>query len=80
MAFWLGIGLGVLGSLISFYPGGEAGWFGITAFFIACGLLVPGYKYKLAALLMFAICIIAAYNGYIRGIEYQEWLRTRPPN
>jgi hypothetical protein len=38
MAFWFGVVLlGVLGSCVTFYPGAETGWFGVTAIFIACG-------------------------------------------
>ena len=78
MAFWLGVILGILGSFISFVPGGEAYWFAFTSIFIACGLFANGSLIRIAAFVLLALCLIATYNGYVRGIEYQEFLRTRP--
>ncbi len=76
-AFRLGIILVALGSLISFIPGVEASWFGFTAIFIALGLFLPGYRYKITAFLLLFFCLFQTYNGYLRGIEYQELLKTR---
>ena len=76
MAFWFGIVLGVLGCLTTFVPGGEAYWFGFTAIFLAAGLFANGHKYRIAAALLLILCLVATYNGYVRGIEHQEFLKT----
>ena len=64
MAFWFGVASGVLGSLITFLPGDEVGWFAFTSIFIAAGLFAKGYKYKFAAAILLVLCFIAIYNGY----------------
>ena len=78
MAFWFAIVLAALGSLMTFVPGGETHWFGFTAIFFAAGLFANGYKYRTAAAILLILCIFATYNGYVRGIEHQEFLKTLP--
>ena len=78
MAFWFGIVLGVLGSLTTFVPGGETYWFGFTAIFLAAGLFANGYKYRISAAILLILYLVATYNGYMRGIEHQEFLKTLP--
>ena len=79
IAFWFGVMLFVLGSIISFYPGVEARWYAITAAFVGFGLFVPAKTYRVATLLIVGVCLIGVCDGYQRGMEYQEWLRTRQP-
>lgn len=78
MVFWLGVIHGVLGSVITFVPGGEAHYFAFTSVLIAAGLITRGYKYRIAAALLLVLFLAATYNGYVRGIEYQELLKTLP--
>ena len=78
MAFWFGLSLATLGSLISFVPGGEASWFGFTAIWLAAGLFAQGYKYRISAAILLILCLFATYNGYVRGVEHQEFLKTIP--
>ena len=78
IAFWFGVALAVLGSLITFLPGGETGWFALSAIFVACGLFAPNNTYRIIAILLLIYCVYIAFSGYHRGIEYQEWLKTRP--
>ena len=77
IAFWFGTMLFALGSFISFYPGAETGWFAFTAVFIGFGLLVPSKRYRVSTILILAICLFWTFAGYQRGLEYQEWLKTR---
>lgn len=72
MAFWLGVALGVVGALTSFYPGYEVPWFAVTAIFLVCGHFVPKYKYRIAGLVLGTACIWLALDGYARGITFQE--------
>ena len=73
VAFWAGVASGVLGSLMTFLPGDEVGWFAFTSIFIAAGLFAKGYKYKTAAAILLVLCFITIYDGYIRGIEYKSF-------
>jgi hypothetical protein len=77
-AFWFGTMLFVLGSFISFYPGAEAGWFAVTGALVGCGFFVPSKRYRIATIAIVAICLFWTFAGYQRGLEYQEWLKTRP--
>jgi type II secretory pathway component PulF len=77
VAFWFGAVLFLLGTLISFYPGAEAKWFAVTTSLVACGFFVPNKSYRIAAAVIVAICLFWTYTGYQRGMQYQEWLKTR---
>lgn len=77
LLLWFGVVLVILGSMISFVPGRETYWFSCTSLLIAGGLFASGYKYKIASIILLVLCLIATYNGYIRGIEYVEFLKTR---
>ena len=76
MAFWFGIVLGILNSLTTFVPGAETYWFAFNAIFFAAGLFANGYKYRIAAAILLILCLVATYNGFVRGIEHQEFLKT----
>ncbi len=74
--FWLGMMLILLGSMISFFPGAETGWFIITAVLVSMGFFVSSKYYRIAALVIVAICVFWAYAGYNRGVEYRERSKT----
>ncbi len=77
LAFWFGSILFIVRSLISFYPGSEVSWFATTVTLVGLGLFVPSKKYPIASIVIVSICLFWAYFGYQRGMEYQEWLKTR---
>jgi hypothetical protein len=55
IAFWFGTMLFVLGSFISFYPGAEPGWFGMSAALVGFGFFVPSKSYRIATLMIAAV-------------------------
>jgi len=77
VAFWFGAFLALAGSVITFYPGAECGWFVVSGALIAPGLLIPKPGYRIAALFLCVLCFLYAYFGYAHGVEYEMWLRTR---
>ncbi len=70
--FWIGVMKFLLGSMISFMPGAETIWFIITAGLVSAGFFASGKYYRITALVIVAICVLWAYSGYYRGIEYQQ--------
>jgi hypothetical protein len=70
-AFWLGMMLFLLGSLISFIPGAETDWFIITAGLVGMGFFVSSKYYRIAAIVTVAICVFWAYAGYSLGVEHK---------
>ncbi|TWT49556.1 hypothetical protein Pla22_47530 [Rubripirellula amarantea] len=77
LGFWLGVFLILNGSIITFVPGAECGWFVTAGLVTATGALVPKWRYRVAAIVLCALCFYWAYAGYVRGINYQEWLKSR---
>ena len=73
-----GVGLaavfGLLGQFISFYPGAEAGWFGVAAAVALAGLLSPTRQLRLVAVVLAVLLAGFAWGGYVRGRQYREWL------
>ena len=78
LSFWFGLVLAILGSAITFYPGSECYWFVATGFLLAPGIFVPKQAYRIVAIVACAICLLYAYSGYHRGINYQNSLQSRP--
>jgi hypothetical protein len=72
--FWFGIGMFVLGTAITFIPGGEQSWFTISAGLLAFGFLVPGRFCRIVALVLVFLAGLAAFDGHHRGIEYRRLL------
>jgi uncharacterized protein YqgC (DUF456 family) len=68
--FWLAVLLGVLGCIITFFPGAECLWFTIVAALSLFGLFIPKIFYRGAATLLLILSIIAAVHGYWRGMKY----------
>ncbi len=77
-----GVGLaavfGLLGQLITFYPGAEAGWFGIAAALALAGLLSPTRQLRLVAVVLAVLLAGFAWDGYVRGRQYRETLSQQP--
>jgi hypothetical protein len=70
--------LGLLGSIISFYPGAEVGWFGVAAAVALAGLLSPTRQLRLVAVVLAVLLAGFAWGGYVRGRQYRERLSQQP--
>lgn len=70
--------LGLLGLLITFYPGAEVGWFGVAAALALAGLLSPTRRLRFVALALAVVLAGFAWGGHVRGRQYREWLSQRP--
>jgi hypothetical protein len=68
--FWLAVLLGVLGCIITFFPGAECLWFSVVATLSLFGLFIPKISYRTAATVLLILSIIAAVHGYWRGKKY----------
>ena len=77
LGFWFGVFLSVTGYMITFVPGGECGRFVTAGLLTATGALVPKWRYRVAAFVLCALCFYWAYAGYVRGVEYKNWLKER---
>jgi hypothetical protein len=66
----LAAALGLLGSMMTFVPGAEVGWFGVAAAAALAGLLSPTRRLRVVAAL--------AWDGHVRGRQYRERLRQQP--
>lgn len=77
MLFWFGVLWFALGNFITFVPGGEQSWFGIGAVLVAFGLFVPQRRYRLAAVVLLLLSVIAQFDSHKRGIEYRKYLEQR---
>ena len=69
--FW-----GVLGSFISFYPGAEVKWFSIGALAAALGMASTSWRLRVFAFFLLLGMLLMVWDGYFRGVQYQEWLKT----
>jgi hypothetical protein len=70
--------LGLLGLFISFYPGAEAGWFGVAAALALAGLLSPTRPLRLIAVVLAIVLAGCSWGGHVRGRLYRELLSRRP--
>jgi hypothetical protein len=77
IGFWLGLLLAVIGSVMSFVPGADCEWFIVAGILLALGLLIPTRRYRSAAFILCSLCFFFAYSGYLRGVEYRQWLKQR---
>jgi glucan phosphoethanolaminetransferase (alkaline phosphatase superfamily) len=80
LPFWLAVLLAVLGSVITFYPGAQCGWFLTVAGLALPCVLIPRVLYRICATVLLVCSLIAAYNGYCAGLEYQHWLSVHFPS
>jgi hypothetical protein len=78
-AFTSGCGvLGILmGQFITFYPGSEQGWFTACGVMVLAGLLLPRWYHRVGAVLLVALCALAAVQGHQYGEEYKARLAAR---
>jgi hypothetical protein len=70
--------LGLLGSVMTFVPGTEVGWFGVAAAAALAGLISPTRWLRVVAVVLAVALAGLAWDGYVRGRQYREWLRQRP--
>jgi hypothetical protein len=70
--------LGLLGLFITFYPGAEAGWFGVAAAVALAGLLSPTRRLRLVGVVLAVLLAGFAWGGYMRGRRYRELLSQQP--
>ena len=77
-----GVGLaavfGLIGQFITFYPGAEAGWIGVAAAVALAGLLSPNRQLRLVAVVLAVLLAGFAWDGYVRGRQYRDWLSQQP--
>lgn len=78
ISFWAAVLLGVLGTVITFYPGAECGWFLTVAVLSVSGWFIPKPAYRVAAAVLLILALTAAYQGHRHGLEYREGLLTHP--
>jgi hypothetical protein len=64
----------VLGNFITFIPGAEKEWFMVAAGFVAFGLFVPRWHYRIPAAIFLLLSVLAAFDSHHRGIEYGQRL------
>jgi hypothetical protein len=69
---------GLLGLFLTFYPGAEAGWFGVAAAVSLIGLLAPSRRLRFVAVVLAILLAACACGGYVRGWQYREWLSQHP--
>lgn len=73
----LAAALGLLGSVITFVPGAEVGWFGVAAVVALAGFLSSTRRLRVVAMVLALALAGLAWHGYVRGRQYREWLRQR---
>jgi hypothetical protein len=70
--------LGLLGQVITFYPGAEVGWYGVAFAAALAGLLSPNRRLRLVAAILAVGLVGFAWGGYVRWQRYRDLLRQRP--
>lgn len=69
--------LGLLGSVMTFVPGSQAGWFGVAAAGALTGMLSPTRWMRVLAVAL-AVCLAGlSWDGYLQGRRYRELQRHR---
>ncbi|HZL88959.1 MAG TPA: hypothetical protein VFB96_11340 [Pirellulaceae bacterium] len=78
---FIGVGmaafLGLLGQMITFVPGRQMGWFAVAASLAAAGLLSPRWWLRFVALALVIGLACRSCAGYVEGLRYEEFLRSR---
>ena len=72
LSFWSAVVLAILGTIISFVPGAECGWFLFVAVHSVAGLFIPKSCYRIAAAALLIFALKVAYDGYQGGVRYRE--------
>ncbi len=70
--------LGLQGSIITFYPGAEVGWFSVAATAALAGLVSPTRRLRVIAVVLAVTFAGFAWGGHVRGRQYCEWLKLQP--
>ena len=78
--FIFGVVLFVLGSLITFVPGGEQNWFLLSAVFLAFGLAPASRAQVWTVAFLLALAFYLSFQGYKQGVAYEAWLRQHHPS
>jgi hypothetical protein len=76
IALMFALMLAVLGSVITWIPGADAGWYAMTAVIALGGVLAPERRWKLAACLVVGGLLGCAVYEYDRGVKYRG-IRSR---
>lgn len=72
--------LGLLGSIMTFVPGHQAGWFGVAAAGALAGMLSPTRWLRVLAVSL-AVCIAGlSWDGYLQARRYPELQRHWSPS
>lgn len=80
LLFWLAVFLAALGSIITFVPGAEFGWFLVVAGLALAGLFIPRVAYRISAVVLLILALVLAFDGHRRGVEYRQRVSAhRPP-
>jgi hypothetical protein len=78
VCFWCSVAMGMLGLIISFYPGAECPWFAIAAILAIPGFLIPKRIFRIGSFGILILWSIVSLGGYTRGKEYQQSLKENP--
>jgi hypothetical protein len=72
LTFWSVALLATLGTIITFVPGAECGWFLLVAALSVAGFFIPTIRHRIAAAALLIFALKAAYDGYQGGIRHRE--------
>ena len=79
-AFSIGIIGILLGQVVTFVPGSEQAWFTLSGALVLAGLVLPRWPHRVAAVLLVALCVLAALQGHQRGEDHKTKLAARREN
>ena len=68
----ISLALGLLGLLITFYPGAECQWFALSAILALPSMFISSYKYKFSASVLILVFVTFSIQGYYRGKGYKK--------
>lgn len=71
--FWFGAVWLMLGSMVSFVPGSEVGWFALAGILLAAGLFIPRWPYRIVAASLIVVCVLAMLTGHNQGMKYRQF-------
>lgn len=77
----LGLGIAVIlelmGLVVSFVPGTEAGYFGIAAAASLAGLASSRRRLRIVAVVLALALAVLSWEGYVKGVRHRARLRER---
>jgi hypothetical protein len=77
IAFWFGVVFLAHGLINSFVPGTAQRWFLLTGALLFCGLCIPNWTYRVASVVLIALCVHAALSDHQRGVDFHNQLQKR---